>query len=388
MIARMKNTRLARIALTLCILTLGAAASAQKESPAQAPRRQLFHTADSLFEASKELKARKYAPRTYKSAFDQLLIADSLFKLTESSSPQIEEALYYAEYHFRHALAIARKVGGIKRNDQAFEKIILEYEALLARIARTRNLSVSFESGATQPADEISQSVTALSDSLTTQFKREADLEAQLRKMCVDVGVTLSPSDSLWSMIDKLGVEFSELVRENDQLRTSQRQISETLEQTEYEKETAARLLAAREEEEHKYENLRALFDPKTEALVMYTASKDIVVRLRGLVFESGTSDLRPSHDSLLAKVIAALEIIPGKKVIIEGHTDNTGGVEANRKVSLKRATSVMDYLIEKTARPADDFEALGYGADKPVANNQTERGRADNRRIDIVILR
>ena len=44
--------------------------------------------------------------------------------------------------------------------------------------------------------------------------------------------------------------------------------------------------------------------------------------------------------------------------------------------------------IAEKTARPAEDFEAIGYGADKPVANNQTERGRAENRRIDIVILR
>ncbi|MBN4076334.1 OmpA family protein [Gemmatimonas aurantiaca] len=389
----MKKTKLTfafAISVTLlCFSMLPAATNANTESPEQLLRKELFHAADSLLEISKKTNARKFAPRTNKAAFGYLLKADSLFKQYQATTPEIEEALYYAEYHFRHALAITRKVRGIKkRNDQAYEKQILEYEALLAKIAQARNLTLSFESGAIAPTDILVHSITALSDSLTVQLKREADFLEQLRKLCVDIGVTLSPNDSLAVMIEKLGLEFSDLVQENDQLRTSQRQITETLEQTTFEKETAARLLAAREEEERKYADLRALFDPKTEALVMSTASKDIVIRLRGLIFQSGTSDLRPSHDSLLAKVIAALEIIPGKKVIIEGHTDNTGGVEANRKVSRKRAQSVMSYLVIKTGRPPSDFEALGYGADKPVANNQSERGRADNRRIDIVILR
>jgi len=156
--------------LLLCLLAWTVTTGAQSQSPEQSEREQLFRVADSLYQVSKKTNARKFSPRTNKTAFNYLLRADSLFKISQTATQEIKDALYYAEYHFRHALAITRSVSSIrKRNDQAYEKLILEYEALLAKVAQTRNLALSFESGAGAPTERIVKSVTALSDSLTIQ---------------------------------------------------------------------------------------------------------------------------------------------------------------------------------------------------------------------------
>jgi chemotaxis protein MotB len=80
-----------------------------------------------------------------------------------------------------------------------------------------------------------------------------------------------------------------------------------------------------------------------------------------------------------------------GNAVIVEGHTDSTRIIgkkfRSNRELSLFRAFSVIDFLI-KNGFPPEKLSAYGYGEFKPVASNETEEGRAKNRRIEIIVLR
>ena len=76
----------------------------------------------------------------------------------------------------------------------------------------------------------------------------------------------------------------------------------------------------------------------------------------------------------------------PNSRWLIEGHTDSRGSAKLNKKLSLARATSVLNYFIMQGIDGAR-FEVRGMGSDYPVADNSTEYGRAQNRRVKIMML-
>jgi TonB family protein len=77
--------------------------------------------------------------------------------------------------------------------------------------------------------------------------------------------------------------------------------------------------------------------------------------------------------------------LLTESNVEVEGHTDNVGNAESNKKLSEQRAKAVMDYLISRGVE-ASRLKSVGYGLVKPVADNSTEEGRAKNRRVELVI--
>jgi outer membrane protein OmpA-like peptidoglycan-associated protein len=87
-----------------------------------------------------------------------------------------------------------------------------------------------------------------------------------------------------------------------------------------------------------------------------------------------------------LNKLIDFLKKTPGVKVEIAGHTDNTGSAQYNMELSAKRAGAVVDYLIENGIQ-AERLFAKGYGEELPLADNETEEGRAMNRRTQLTII-
>jgi len=78
------------------------------------------------------------------------------------------------------------------------------------------------------------------------------------------------------------------------------------------------------------------------------------------------------------------LQSSPSLQVSIEGHTDNTGNSESNKKLSEERAKAVMDALIAKGIKK-ERLSFVGWGQQKNIADNRTEEGRAKNRRVEIV---
>jgi outer membrane protein OmpA-like peptidoglycan-associated protein len=106
-----------------------------------------------------------------------------------------------------------------------------------------------------------------------------------------------------------------------------------------------------------------------------------------GLTFPSGSSRLDDSGRGLIDRLQEALEIYPRSQVRVEGHTDSSGSPGANQSLSQKRATAVASYLIESAGLQAFRVNAMGYGDTRPVTSNRTAAGRAQNRRIDVVII-
>ncbi|WP_348823953.1 OmpA family protein [Flavobacterium aestuarii] len=114
---------------------------------------------------------------------------------------------------------------------------------------------------------------------------------------------------------------------------------------------------------------------------------QDLKVQARAVYFVTGKAILatadKGATDGRLEAIKEILKNYPNAKFAIEGHTDNTGSVKVNQKLSEDRAKVVMDKLIEKGVNPAN-LTSAGYGSTKPVASNKTKEGRALNRRTEI----
>lgn len=109
-------------------------------------------------------------------------------------------------------------------------------------------------------------------------------------------------------------------------------------------------------------------------------------VVLKNIFFDSKMFDLKPSSTSELDKLFVLLRENPTLKIQINGYTDNVGKAEDNLALSDKRAQSVVKYLVSKGI-PAARLTAKGFGAAQPVADNNTEEGRAQNRRTEMKVI-
>ena len=120
---------------------------------------------------------------------------------------------------------------------------------------------------------------------------------------------------------------------------------------------------------------------------------KGLVITVVGdLIFDSGKAKIRSEAYPLLDKVSAVLEDNMAQfNVGIEGHTDNApikhSGWKSNWELSTARALSVVHYLVKDQGISPKRLSAIGYGEYRPVATNETEDGRMQNRRVEIVIL-
>jgi outer membrane protein OmpA-like peptidoglycan-associated protein len=111
------------------------------------------------------------------------------------------------------------------------------------------------------------------------------------------------------------------------------------------------------------------------------------VITLPGQVlFAVGKSTLLPNARQSLTQVADALRVDPNRRLVVEGHTDSTGSDDKNQILSQQRAQAVKSFLVSR-GMAADQIATKGEGASHPVANNDSPEGRANNRRVEIVIL-
>ena len=119
-------------------------------------------------------------------------------------------------------------------------------------------------------------------------------------------------------------------------------------------------------------------FAPNDDGWSLNLATKPIL-------FDTGTDTLEPDDKSAVAKMAKDLLMVGIDHLRIEGHTDNIGTAEMNRTLSLRRAEAVANEFARNNV-PAINIVRKGYGFDKPIADNATAQGRAQNRRVTIIV--
>ena len=109
--------------------------------------------------------------------------------------------------------------------------------------------------------------------------------------------------------------------------------------------------------------------------------SKLMSVELK-VLFDTGKAEIKPQFYSELKDLATFLQKNPTSTVVIEGHTDSQGSPELNQELSQRRATAIADVLVDSFRIKADRVKGIGYGATRPIADNDTENGRKLNRRV------
>ena len=149
--------------------------------------------------------------------------------------------------------------------------------------------------------------------------------------------------------------------------------------------EAQARAAAANKSANDANEVRERLRSQLNSVLATSESARGLIVNMSDVLFDTGRYTLKPNTQISLAKVSGILQAYPGLKVQVEGYTDSVGSDQYNQKLSENRADAVRDFLVTQGVQ-TDNISATGYGKAKPVADNATAQGRAQNRRVNLVV--
>jgi OOP family OmpA-OmpF porin len=192
-------------------------------------------------------------------------------------------------------------------------------------------------------------------------------------------------SKFLLGVVEKTKAGNSEdLVLQGEQQRRELAGMAVGLEATQAELEKSKSEAAKRQAAEKTAQQLRAQLRPQ-EADVSVEGNA-VKVRLKGVQFGANKTTLNKKSTSLLDKVDQVLGTVGVSQVTVEGHTDSVGDEQVNQEISQKRAEAVQNFMASSGKLVPDKVKAVGRGEEAPISDNKTPRGRAENRRIDLVI--
>lgn len=291
----------------------------------------------------------RYAPITLGRAKQLLAEAERELNENRYDTDRPRNLARQANYEAKHALYLSEVVRDVRDKDLTVEELVLQWE---------------------EPLREISSAA----DVLPIMSEGHAELTAEL------VAYVEKLRESEQSLMQENEANIVALADMEEEVRALDERLGGATE------ERAALVQRIEQEEKVKaqFEQVEKMF-ARNEARV-FREGNTIILRLVGLTFDSGKSDIKQSSFNLLEKVEKAIDAFPRSELVIEGHTDSYGGDESNQALSQKRAESVQQYMINAMRIPSYRLIATGYGETNPVANNETESGRARNRRIDIII--
>lgn len=294
-------------------------------------------------------KVGRYAPITLGKA--QQLLAEAERELNENryDTDRPRNLARQANYEAKHAIYLSEVVRDVRDKDLTVEELVLQWEEPLREISSAADVFPAMSDGHAALTDELVlyiENMRMNEQSLQQESEANvlalADMEEEVRALDERLGGATEERAALMQRI-----EAEEMVKAQ-------------------------------------FQQVEKMF-ARNEARV-FREGNNVILRLVGLSFDSGKSEINQSSFSLLEKVEKAIDVFPRSELIIEGHTDSYGGDESNQALSQKRAESVQQYMINAMRIPSYRLIATGYGETNPVANNETESGRARNRRIDIVI--
>ncbi|WLQ12449.1 OmpA family protein [Hahella aquimaris] len=291
------------------------------------------------------------APKTLRVAEEEMLLALSTLENDRTQQEKARRHANSALTQVQHARVIAAQAAEFDARDASLEDILLWHEARLAEAVQPVVPEIPFEKGPAQVKESINEALNRLQQEKLTL--RHALAEAEVRE-----------------------------VQSAANLETMKQEMEQKLLAVQLETDAAKR---ASEEIQRRFEFVQELFT-LTEADV-YRQNANVLIRAHGFKFASGSSEVQRDNVTLLNKIIDAIEAFPNCKIRISGHTDNRGDRALNQSLSEKRASNVAKFLANVGSIDSSRIEAEGFGASRPVANNDTKEGRAANRRVEVLII-
>ncbi|MBT8086679.1 MAG: OmpA family protein [Gammaproteobacteria bacterium] len=291
----------------------------------------------------------RYAPITLGQA--KQLLADAERELSENRyDTDLPRSLaQQANYEAKHAIYLSEIVRQVRDRKLTAEELVLRWEQPMEAIAGVADIVPNMEDGPDKLAAELVAYFENQSNRLQSLEQENAENEVRIADM----------EEEMRALDERLGGATAE-------------------------RAALIQRLEAQARVKQQFEQIEKMFT-SDEARV-FREGDSIIMRLVGLTFDSGASQIKSDNFDLLAKVEKAIDVFPRSELTIEGHTDSFGGDDFNQKLSQERAESVQQYMINAMRIPTYRLIATGYGETRPVASNETAAGRERNRRIDIVI--
>jgi len=343
----------------------GRVANAFDQLELRAIKEKTLGEARGLIDKAEREGAKKLAPGTLDVAKRKLAEADKFISGQRYQKEKVQEIASDVVFHARRLVQVTRESEKVRTMQP--EQITLWVEGILGRVTgklaapdmRNENFNVQEENvlgsidGLQKDQKFLAEKVKTQQAEIETKKKELADLQESTRKQ-------------LASLDEASRKQIVALEGEAAQVRA--------------EKER----LAAEREFQLKYNDVRTFFAP--DEAEVYKEGNHLVIRLRAIRFPVGKAVIMPDNYGLLSKVQRAIRTFGEPDVTVEGHTDSTGTKILNDHLSQQRAEAVRSYFVANGTLPEDRIFAVGYGPSRPLATNDTEDGRAINRRIDVVI--
>lgn len=292
-----------------------------------------------LIEVAKKNKAKKYAPATLANAESLLSQAEKALSENRYDIDQPRALAREAKYEAQHANHIALLVTPVAKKKATMESLVLSLEEPIVKISGSLDSVAELDGSIEDVSLPIREKIALLQKDSYELSQRRQDI--------------LALESEIVKLESRLGMQSERLQKQEQQRK--------------------------------QFENIERMFTSE-EAVVLKHGS-NVLIRMVGLNFKSGSSNIDTEYFALLKKVQRAINTFPEAKVTVEGHTDSFGGDDANIKLSKVRAEAVRTYLLANMSdRKSDTIAAEGFGETRPIANNETPEGRTKNRRIDLMI--
>ncbi len=302
-----------------------------------------------LIKQAENIKADEYAPKTFQKAQALLADAEKTLETDRRAQATAREKAEQASYQAEHSIYLSKNIQEWRRKDENWERIVLQSESQIQSLGDLFDFELKFDEGLSTPVKNLASAIQSLQENN--------------KSMSMEL-------DVLNGQLSKTRKELSQISSELDKTKSEEQQLKAKLD--------------AEKRREAKFHRIETLFNNQ-EALVLREGTR-IILRLVGLSFSSGKSDIEAQYFGLLTKIQRAIREFPYAQITIEGHTDALGHDTANMQLSTRRAESVRTYLMANMNLEPDQVVSVGYGESKPIASNDTESGRAQNRRIDLIL--
>ncbi len=337
-----------------------------------------------LYEARNALKiargagADHYAADVFQKAALLLRQAET-YQAGNSERKQIETTAREAVQTAEDARAIT-----MKRREE--ERQAQERQATAEREARTKaEAEEAVKQKAAAEAAKAEAERAKLEAQLAAEHAAREKAEAEAAKAALLLQQQALQTETQKAQAERAAAQAQQAAAQVDaeRARAQQQAAQVEAERARLQAEQAER--ARQQAEAEKTELRQRLLNQFNSVLQTRDSARGLIVNMSDVLFDSSSFTLKGAAREKLAKIAGIVLAYPGLNLQIEGHTDSVGGDQFNQRLSEQRAGSVRDYLVQQGV-PATTITARGYGKTQPVASNDTAEGRAQNRRVELVV--
>lgn len=320
---------------------------------------------------------------------------DALSKKLQQKNQQLEtERKSYRDQRSAMQARLDEAQRGGTELSRRYDLLQIHADALTQEKRAMFGLVASLETerdGLRSQLDEQTDKLTALQRQADTSIARSALLEKSLKEEKIRLVAVNNERDSLSRQLEQERKTAERLTAETASFKDQlQRQLTENAEYKRFYDANQEKLAATDQAEQNLKRNLNAMLLDDT--LNIDRQQNQLIINLSDkILFDSGRADIKPQGLQVLARVGAVLqEKMRDLDVLIGGHTDNipvSGRFGNNWELSAARAVTVVKFLEKKVGIDPSRLSAVGYGEHRPIVPNDSAKGRALNRRIEILLL-